>query len=208
MRSNRLPITISKSRYMAGVQCLKRLYLLVHYPELGSGKAAADFALMDQGRQVGKLAQRLFPGGVEVRAGNPEEAIRITRELIANPDIPAILEGAFESDGVFVRVDILHRRRDRRWRLIEVKSSASMKDEHPEDVAIQYRVVSNCGLDVASCHLATVNRQYVFPDGDIDPWRFFRIWNLTRKVQSLRRANMSLRTGCCCGFRRCWRRAD
>jgi Phage integrase family len=58
-------ILISKSKYMAGVQCLTRLYLLVHRPELGHGKTAADFAHFDQGRQVGKLAQRLFPGGVE-----------------------------------------------------------------------------------------------------------------------------------------------
>lgn len=181
-----MPITISKSKYMAGVQCLKRLYLLVQSPELGTGKSASDFARMEAGREVGKLARQLFPGGVEVRTGNPQEAIRITQELIANPDIPAIFEGAFEHDGVFVRVDILHRRRDGRWRLIEVKSSASMKEEHLEDVAIQYRVVSNCGLDVASCHLAIVNRQYVFSGGDIDPWCFFRIRNLTRKVQSLR----------------------
>jgi hypothetical protein len=170
---------------MAGAQCLKRLYLIVHSPELGQGKTPADFALFDQGRQVGKLAQRLFPGGVEVRTGNPEEAIRITQELIANPRIPAIYEAAFENEGVLVRVDILHRRKDGRWRLIEVKSSASMKEEHLEDVAIQYRVVSNCGLDVASCHLATVNRQYVFPGGDIDSWCFFRIRNLTRKVLAL-----------------------
>ena len=180
-----MPITISKSKYMAGVQCLKRLYLLVREPHLGSGKTAADFALMEQGRDVGKLARQLFPGGVEVRTGNPEEAIRMTQELIANPDIPAIFEGAFEHECVLVRVDILHRRRDGRWRLIEVKSSASMKEEHPEDVAIQYRVISNCGLDVASCHLAHVNRNYVHQGGEIDPWRFFRIRNLTRKVQSL-----------------------
>ena len=82
-------------------------------------------------------------------------------------------------------MDILQRRQDGRWRLIEVKSSASMKDEHVEDVAIQYRVVSNCGLDVASCHLATVNRGYVHGGSNIDPWRFFRIRNLTRRVQSL-----------------------
>ena len=180
-----MAIIISKSKYMAGVQCLKRLYLLVQSPELGTGKSASDFARMEAGREVGKLARHLFPGGVEVRTGNPQEAIRTTQELIANPDIPAIFEGAFEHDGVFVRVDILHRRRDGRWRLIEVKSSASVKEEHLEDVAIQYSVVSNCGLDVASCHLAIVNRQYVFPGGDIDPWRFFRIRNLTRKVQSL-----------------------
>jgi predicted RecB family nuclease len=180
-----MPITISKSKYMAGVQCLKRLYLLVYSPELGQGKTAADFARFDQGRQVGKLAQQLIPGGVGVRTGDHEEAIRITQAFIATPDIPAIFEAAFEHEGVFVRVDILHRRRDGRWRLIEVKSSASMKEEHLEDVAIQYRVVSNCGLNVASCHLATVNRQYVFPGGDIDSWRFFRIRNLTRKVQRL-----------------------
>lgn len=60
-----------------------------------------------------------------------------------------------------------------------------MKDEHPEDVAIQYRVLSQCGLHVASCHLAHVNRNYVYQGGDIDPWRFFRIRNLTRKIQTL-----------------------
>lgn len=180
-----MPITISKSRYMAGVQCLKRLYLLVHQPELGRGKTASDFALFEQGRQVGKLAQKLFPGGVLVRAGDRDEAIRITRELVANPDVPAVFEAAFEHEGILVRVDILHRRKDGRWRFIEVKSSTSMKDEHPEDVAIQYRVLSQSGLDVASCHLATVNRQYVYPGGDIDPWRFFRIRNLTREVKRL-----------------------
>jgi predicted RecB family nuclease len=184
MRSSALAITISKSKYMAGVQCLKRLYLLVNEPQLGGGKTAADFALMEQGREVGKLARQLFPGGVEVRTGNPEEAIRITQELIAN-SAPAIFEAAFEHDGVFVRADILHRRRDGRWRLIEVKSTASMKEEHLEDVAIQYRVLSRSGVNVASCHLAHVNRNYVFPGGCINSWRFFRIRNLTRKVEKL-----------------------
>lgn len=180
-----LPITITKSKYMAGVQCLKRLYLLAHQPALGIGKTAADFALMDQGRQVGRLAQQLFSGGVLVRSGDPEEAIRITRELVANPAVPAISEAAFEHDGVFVRVDILHRRKDKRWRLIEVKSSGSIKEEHLEDVAIQYRVLTKSGLDVASCHLAHVNRNCVNQGGNIDPWRFFRIRNLSRQVARL-----------------------
>ena len=180
-----MPITISKSKYMAGVQCLKRLYLLVHEPQIGGGKTAADFALMDQGRQVGKLAHQLFPGGVEVRAGDPEEAIRTTRELVSNPEVSAIFEGAFEHGGVLVRVDVLQRRRDGKWRLVEVKSSASLKDEHLEDVAIQYRVVSRSGLDLASACLAHVNRNYVYTGGNIDVWRFFRIKNLTRRVERL-----------------------
>jgi len=178
-------MTISKSKYMAGVQCLKRLYLLVHQPELAGGMEAGDFFVMDQGRQVGRLAHQLFPGGVLVRAGDPEEAIRVTRELVANPKVPAIFEAAFEDGGVFVRVDVLQRRRDNRWRLIEVKSTADLKDQHLEDVAIQCRVVSRCGLDLASSCLMHVNRSYVFSGGSIDPRQFFKIRNLTRRVERL-----------------------
>ena len=180
-----MPITISKSKYMAGVQCLKRLYLLVHQPKLTGGMDAADFALMEQGREVGRLARQLFAGGVEVNFGDPEQAIRTTRELIANPEVPAIFEAAFENGGVFVRVDILHRRRDNRWRLIEVKSTADLKEQHLDDVAIQHRVVSRCGLDLASSCLAHVNRNYVLDGGSIDVRRFFKIRNLTRRIERL-----------------------
>ena len=180
-----MPITISKSKYMAGVQCLKRLYWQVHEPELGGVSDATAVAIMEQGREVGKLARLLFEDGVEVKSGDPEEAVRITRELIANPDIPAIFEAAFENGGVFVRVDILHRRRDGRWRLIEVKSTASPREEHLDDVAIQYRVVSRSGLDLASSCLAHINRNYVFQGGSIDVRRFFKIKNLTRQVERL-----------------------
>jgi predicted RecB family nuclease len=179
-----MPIIISKSQFMSGVQCLKRLYWQVHEPELAGVPDAAAVAIMEQGREVGKLARLLFAGGVEVRSGDPEEAIRITRELIANPEVPAIFEAAFENGSVLVRVDILHRRRDGRWRLIEVKSTASPKEEHLDDVAIQARVVSRSGLDVASSCLMHVNRNYVF-DGSIDVRRFFKIKNLTRRVERL-----------------------
>jgi predicted RecB family nuclease len=180
-----MPITISKSHFMSGVQCLKRLYWQVHERELADEPDAAAGAIMEQGRQVGELARQLFTGGVKVNSGDPEQAIRITRELIANPEVPAIFEAAFENGGVFVRVDILHRRRDGRWRLIEVKSTADLKEQHLDDVAIQYRVVSRSGLDLASACLAHVNRNYVFQGGSIDVWRFFKIKNLTQRVDRL-----------------------
>jgi hypothetical protein len=181
-------IIISKSKYMAGVQCLKRLYLLVNEPRLGTGKTSADFALMEQGRQVGRLAHQLFPGGVLVRAGDPQEAIRVTRELIGNPDVPAIFEGAFEHDGVFVRVDILQRRKENRWRLVEVKSTSDLKEHHLEDVAIQSHVLSHSGLDLASVWLAHINRSYVLTEATIDPRQFFLLRNLTRRAHNLQPA--------------------
>ena len=177
---------ISKSKFVAGCQCLKRLYWQVHEPEFAAQPDAANEAIMRQGREVGLLARQLFPGGVEVGSERGlEQAIRTTRELVANPEIPALFEAAFEHDGVVVRVDILHRRRDGRWRLVEVKSSTSVKEEHLDDVAIQARVVSRSGLDVGSACLAHVNRNYVFQGGSIDVRRFFKIRNLTRRVQRL-----------------------
>jgi predicted RecB family nuclease len=177
---------LSKSKFVAGCQCLKRLYWQVHEPELAAEPDAADNAIMEQGREVGLLARQMFPSGVEARSDRGlDEAIRVTRELVANPEISAIYEGVFEDAGVLVRVDVLHRRRDRRWRLIEVKSSTSKKEEHLDDVAIQYRVLSRSGLDVGSCCLAHVDRNYVFSGGSVDPWRFFRIRNVTRQVAKL-----------------------
>jgi hypothetical protein len=178
-------MTISKSKYCAGVQCLKRLYLLVYSPELVAQPSASDQAIIEQGREVGTLARRLFPRGVEVCERGLDLAISKTRELLRHQSVPAIFEGVFEHGGVRVRVDILHRRQDGRWRLIEVKSTTEVKDHQLDDVAIQCRVLSRSGIDVASACLAHVNRNYVYQGGDIDVWRFFRIKNLTRRVASL-----------------------
>ena len=170
------PMRLSKSKFVAGVQCLKRLYFQVHEPELAAEPDASSSAIMEQGQEVGMLARQLFPGGVEVDgSAGLDEAIRTTRELIANPKVPAIFEGTFENGGVLVRVDILHRRRDNRWRLIEVKSTTELKEHHLDDVAIQHRVVSRSGLDLASSCLAHINRNYVFDGGNIDVRRFFKI---------------------------------
>src|ERR1035438_6051436 len=126
---------ISKTKFVAGVQCLKRLYWQVHQPELAAEPDPATEAIFEQGREVGMLARQLFPGGAEVVSdGGLDQAIRATRELVANPEVPAIFEGTFEHGGVLVRVDVLHRRRDGRWRLVEVKSTTSLKEEHLDDV--------------------------------------------------------------------------
>src|SRR5438552_17915929 len=102
---------ISKSKFVAGVQCLKRLYLLVHEPELAAQPDAAAEAIIEQGRDVGLLARQLFPGGVEVDgSGGLEQTIRNTRELAANSEVPAIFQAAFEHGGAFARVDVLQSR--------------------------------------------------------------------------------------------------
>jgi predicted RecB family nuclease len=170
---------------MAGRQCLKRLHLSIHAPELAAQPDESDQAIIEQGREVGLLARQMFPCGVAVESKSREEAIRATQELIGNREVPAIFEGAFEHDGVLVRVDVLHRRKDGRWRLIEVKSTTEVKEHHLEDVAIQHRVVRRSGVDLAASCLAHLSRDYVYEGGAIDVHRFFKIRNLTRRVEKL-----------------------
>ena len=64
-----MTIKLSKSRFVAGCQCLKRLYWQVHEPELAEEPDSATEAIIEQGREVGRLARTLFPGGVEGPAG-------------------------------------------------------------------------------------------------------------------------------------------
>lgn len=177
---------ISKTKFIAGVQCLKRLYLLVHARELAAQPDGSDQAIIDQGREVGLLARQLFPGGVEVDgSGGLEAAIRSTRELVENSDVPAIFEGAFEQNDVVVKTDILQRRKENHWRLVEVKSTSDLKDHHSEDVAIQSYVLSHSGLKVASVWLAHINRSYVLTGTTVDPRQFFLFRNLTTRTQNL-----------------------
>ena len=177
---------ISKTKFIAGVQCLKRLYLLVHARELAAQPDGSGQVTIEQGREVGLLARQLFPGGVEVDgSGGLEAAIRTTRELVENPDVPAIFEAAFEQNDVVVKTDILQRRKENLWRLVEVKSTADLKDHHAEDVAIQSYVLSHSGLKLASVWLAHINRSYVLTGTTVDPHQFFLFRNLTTRTQNL-----------------------
>jgi predicted RecB family nuclease len=180
-----MPVTISKSNYVAGVQCLKRLYLQIHQPELAAQSESSDYRMMEQGREVGLLARQLFPGGIEVKGRSLDKAIRTTRELVANPEIPAIFEGAFEHQGIIVKTDILQRRKENHWRLVEVKSTSDLKEHHLEDVAIQSYVLSGSGLKLASVWLAHINREYVLSGIEVDPHQFFLFRNLTTRAKNL-----------------------
>jgi predicted RecB family nuclease len=175
---------ISKSKFAAGCQCLKRLYLQVHDPKLAAEPDDAADAIIAQGREVGMLARKLFPGGIEVCFTKLDQAIRTTRELLANPEVPAIFEGVFEHDGVLVRVDVLQRRKENLWRLLEVKSASDMKDYHVQDVAIQSYVISRSGLKLTSSWLVHINRRYVLTGTTVDPRQLFSFRNLTQRAQN------------------------
>ena len=154
---------LSKSRFIAGWQCLKRLYLEVHHPELAAEPDEQSMAVFEQGHEVGRWAQKKFPGGVLIEA-EPEEmkkALRQTGQAVAHKKHPAIFEATFTHDNVLARVDILERQPRNKWRLIEVKSSSRVKDYHLYAVAIQRLILESLGMKVTPC-LMHLNREYVY----------------------------------------------
>ena len=160
---------LSKSRFVAGIQCHKLLWWKVHEPdavELQPNIVLQD--RFDQGSQVGELAQTRFPGGTLIDFPYREvdakiEATRLALDFAA----PAIYEASFLADNTFVAVDVLERLDDG-FRIIEVKSSSSQKDEHIADAAVQKHVLVQCGIDVRAVEIMHLNKEYRHPDqGDL-----------------------------------------
>jgi predicted RecB family nuclease len=183
---------LSKSKYLSGLQCQKRLYLEIHAPTLASAPDEQTQAILDMGTEVGELARRRFPGGVLVTADHrhPTEALRQTAALLADPAVSAIFEGALEYDRVLVRVDILERVASASggpdaWRLIEVKSSSRTKDVHISDLAIQAHVLRRAGLSLDGTWLMHINTQYVYPGGPLDVTQLFSLQDLSAQVAAL-----------------------
>jgi predicted RecB family nuclease len=180
------PVRLSKSKFTAGVQCPKRLYFQIYRPDLAGAPDDEQEARIDQGNAVGLIARTAFPGGVLVVPElDLESALLRTERLLADPTVPAIFEATFRHSEVLVRVDILQRTGRGRWRLIEAKSSVEPKEHYLYDVAIQYHVVSNCGVDIRSAELMHLNRDYVYAGGPHDPSRLFTTRDLTRQARKL-----------------------
>ncbi|OGW50555.1 MAG: hypothetical protein A2V62_05670 [Nitrospirae bacterium RBG_19FT_COMBO_58_9] len=184
---------LSKSKFLSGLQCHKRLYLEIHQPFLATKPDAATQAMFEMGTEVGELARSRFPGGVLVTAGyrQSEAALAQTATLIEDLAVPAIFEAAFLHGGVLIRADVLERVPSADgepcgWRLIEVKSSTRVKDIHLEDLAVQSEVIVGAGLTLVSVGLMHINTAYLYREGAVDLTELFAIQDLSEAVAQRR----------------------
>jgi len=178
---------LSKSKFISGLQCLKRLYLSCYERKLAMPPDEATQAAFERGQEVGELAREAFPGGVLVdeEYWDHDRAIAHTRRLMADESVPAIFEGAFTHENIIIRADVLERMAGSMWRLIEVKSSTASKDVHFRDLAVQEYVLKGCGVDVAETCLMHLNREYVYDGQRYQLNGLFRIDNLTWSSRAL-----------------------
>lgn len=177
---------LSKSKYLAGLQCKRRVWLQSHDAALASPWSSATEAILAAGTEVGERARELFPAGelVDEQPWQHAQAVARTRRLVADSSVPAIFEAAFEHAGVRIRVDVLERLPGGCWGLREVKSAGSVKAQHLDDLAVQHFVLTGAGLDVASSELIHVDTSYVRGADGVDWESYFVREERSQEIQA------------------------
>ena len=176
---------LSKTRFTAGLQCLKLLYLDWFSKDLADPVDPSQQALFDSDTEVGALARQRFPNGllIEDPYNEHSRAMTSTSKALEDTSIPAIYEAAFLFEGIRIRVDILSRNGDGSFDLVEVKSSTSVKPEHIPDAAIQLHVLEGSGVPVRNVFLLHIDNTYVYEGGPYDLERLFRLEDITDQAR-------------------------
>ena len=201
---------LSKSDFLAGLQCSKHLWLRINEP--GAPELQVDEGLsylFEQGRKVGELARTYVPGGtlIDLPFYAIENRVRATRRAIddgtraiddgvreiddrgraiddkgrvIDDGVQIIYEAAFATEKLFVAIDILESSSDG-FVVTEVKSSTSVKDEHLQELALQAYVIRQCGNKVARLQLMHLNNECAYPNLE----NLFVIENVTEDVGPL-----------------------
>lgn len=164
--------TFSKSKLMALRQCPKRLWLEVHCPDLREDSTATE-AGFQVGFQVGDIAQRIYdPEGlgalIDVQSEGFDRAFERSAELLHTTQ--PIFEAGFSAGGALAFADVMlpeQKESKRVWRMVEVKSSTSVKDYHRDDVAVQAFVAQSAGVPLEAIAVAHIDNSWIYPgDGD------------------------------------------
>lgn len=175
------PNWLTKSKFLAGRQCHKRLWQQYHEPIQQEHDTPP---VVEIGIEVGRLAHKLFAGGVLAYADgdSSSKALAVTLAHISASVAPAIFEATIGVGRLLARVDILERVTPHGWAICEVKSSTEVKDSHIDDVAFQLYVARECGLTVHRIEIIHVNREYIRERGEIDVGNYFRRADVTEQA--------------------------
>ena len=159
---------LSKSKIIAYRQCPKRLWLEVHRPDVREDSDASKAAFVI-GDQVGAVARTIYDPedeGVtlDVKVDGVEKAIAHTAKLVVKAEGP-IFEAGFQAGAGRAFADVLlphEQDGNTAWRMIEVKSSSSLKEYYRDDIAVQAHIAREAGLVLSSVALAHVDTGWVY----------------------------------------------
>ncbi|MEQ1588563.1 MAG: DUF2779 domain-containing protein, partial [Cyclobacteriaceae bacterium] len=173
---------LSKSTFMYGCQCPKRLFLHKHKPSLRNPADEKQQAILDAGTSVGELARKLFNYGIDVTPPDFYSyhlAVKKTQALIARGET-ILYEATFQYEGVLCALDILVQN-GTQWYAFEVKSTTRVKPQHIQDAALQYYVLKNSGLPISEISIIYLYNNYV-RQGALDIKQLFSTESVLEEV--------------------------
>lgn len=173
--------TLSKSRFVSGIQCDKKIWFDFYRKDLKLPTDDQTQTVFDLGHRIGILAQEMFPNGKDATPENYSDlkpSIENSKKWISEK-VETIYEATFSAKNAFCMLDILHRNGDEVW-AIEVKSSTSVKDYHFTDASLQYFVMKNAGFAPDRFFMMYINNQYV-KQGELTS-EIFTLTDITEQV--------------------------
>ncbi len=175
--------TISKSSFMKFEQCEKAFFLNKYHPKLKDKLSLEKQLTFSRGHLVGKLAQSLFPDGIDVseKTSNLQQAAQLTKELIEQKQ-NIIYEATFVFNQVLVMVDILVLTA-KGYEAYEVKSSLKISSTYTKDACLQYYVLKNCLAAPLHFYLVCLNDTYKLI-GHLDVKHLFKKRDVTKTAET------------------------
>jgi len=176
-------IIISKSKYMAGLQCPRYMWYQVHAREKIPGPDFSTRFMFHQGHLVGEYAKKLFPEGIDLgKMKDIGKQLAKTAELL--PQRRPIFEASAGTGDLYSRADILKPAPGGAWDIIEVKSATTVKEEYINDAAFQKYTFLAAGIKIENCYLAVIDSSYV-KNKDIDHEKLFYIHDVSEQADEL-----------------------
>lgn len=176
----------SKSRLVSLRQCPRRFWLELFRPDLKIDSPQTQ-QVFETGHQVGHIARQIFdPKGtghlVDLNQLGFAQALSSSKQLLKGNE--PIFEAGVTGGGVLAFADVmLPGDRPCSWRMVEVKSSTSVKDYHYDDIAIQTFAAREAGYLIESVGLAHIDSSWTYP-GNQDYQGLFKVNDLTSEAES------------------------
>jgi hypothetical protein len=156
-------------------------------PELKDEETEGQAAIFQRGTDVGLLAQQLFPGGINAAPETHFEYQKSVADTAAyiNDGHRVIYEAAFQFEGVLCALDILVNKNGK-WHAYEVKSTTSVKPPFLLDAALQYHVLSNCGIELQDFYIMHLDSSYI-RYGELEIKKLFKPVSVKKEILSLQK---------------------
>jgi len=156
MKNERYKLT--KTKIKSGLRCSKKLWYDINDPIKVNSFSLAI------GSRFGEHIKSHYGDGFDLSGSSGFDVEALTLKAMSDPNINVIYEGAFVFSETQIRADVLIRD-GKSWKLIEVKSSTSLKSEHIKDATIQTHVITNSNVSLTDVRIAHINKKFFYSGG-------------------------------------------